>query len=157
MYSYEDRMKAVRLYITYGKHTAAVIRELGYPSRKNLVRWYRAYVEAGDLPKRYRSKPRYTPEQKHAAVAHYFDHGRCLAGTCRALDYPSREVLASWVDELRPGMRQVVTSTNASVPLTPERKRLAVSDLCERQGSALKVAKKVGVSRPMLYKWKDEL
>lgn len=29
MYWYEDRMKAVQLYIKYGKNTAAVIRELG--------------------------------------------------------------------------------------------------------------------------------
>src|SRR5690606_30701859 len=36
-------------------------------------------------------------------------------------------------------------------------KRLAVSDLCDRQSSAREVAKKIGVSRPMLYKWKDQL
>lgn len=116
MYSYEDRIRAVQLYIKYGKRTVTVIRELGYPSRKNLPRWYRAYIEAGDLPKRSRPKPRYTPEQKRTAVDHYSDHGCCLAGTRRALGYPSREVLASWVDELRPGTRRVVTGTNASAP-----------------------------------------
>ena len=42
MYSYEDRIRAMQLYIKYGKRTAAVILELGYPSRKNLRRWYRA-------------------------------------------------------------------------------------------------------------------
>lgn len=60
MYSYEDRIRAMQLYIKYGKRTAAVIRELGYPSRKNLRRWYRAYVEAGDLPRCSRRKPWYT-------------------------------------------------------------------------------------------------
>lgn len=79
MYSYEDRMRAVQLYVKYGKRTAAVIRELGYPSRKNLPRWYRAYIEAGDLPKRSRPKSRYTAEQKRVAVDHYVDHGCCLA------------------------------------------------------------------------------
>ncbi len=157
MYSYQDRIRAVQLYIKYGKRTAAVIRELGYPSRKNLLRWYRAYIEAGDLPKRSRPKPRYTSEQKRAAVDYYFNHGCCLAGTRRALGYPSRGVLASWVDELRPGTRRVVTSTNASAPFALDHKRLAVSDLCERQRSAREVAKNVGVSRPMLYKWKDQL
>jgi transposase-like protein len=81
MYSYADRMKAVQLYIKYGKRTAAVIRELGYPSRKNLVRWYSAYTEAGNLPKHSRPKPRYTPEQKRSAVDYYFEHGCCLAST----------------------------------------------------------------------------
>ena len=31
MYSYDDRIKAVELYIKYGLKAAAVIRELGYP------------------------------------------------------------------------------------------------------------------------------
>jgi len=31
MYSREKRMKAIELYIKYGKSTADVIRELGYP------------------------------------------------------------------------------------------------------------------------------
>jgi len=33
MYSREDRMRAIKLYIKYAKSTALVIRELGYPSR----------------------------------------------------------------------------------------------------------------------------
>lgn len=82
MYSYEDRMGAVHLYIRYGKRTAPVIRELGYPSRKNLARWYRAYIEAGDLPKGYcRTRPRYSTEQKEIAVEHYMGHGRNLQVT----------------------------------------------------------------------------
>lgn len=66
-------------------------------------------------------------------------------------------MLASWVEELRPGTRRMITSTNASTPFAPKRRHQAVSDLCDRDGSALEVAKKVGVSRPMLYKWKDQL
>lgn len=36
MYSYDDRIRAVRLYIQYDKSAAAVIQELGYPERKTL-------------------------------------------------------------------------------------------------------------------------
>jgi transposase-like protein len=43
MYSYEDRMKAVELYIKYDLSAAATIRELGYPNRKMLARWYKEY------------------------------------------------------------------------------------------------------------------
>ena len=67
MYSYEDRMKAVQLYITYGRSAAAVVREPGHPSRKNLRRWYRTYVETGGLPEGARPKLKYSIEQKQRA------------------------------------------------------------------------------------------
>jgi len=34
MYSYEERKKAVDLYIKYSKKASAVINELGYPNRR---------------------------------------------------------------------------------------------------------------------------
>lgn len=37
MYSYEDRIRAVTLYIQLGKRVAATIQQLGYPT-KNLER-----------------------------------------------------------------------------------------------------------------------
>ena len=64
MYSYEDRIKAVQLYIKYNRSAAATTHQLGYPSRKNLRRWYQTYVETGDLPERSRPKPKYSSEQK---------------------------------------------------------------------------------------------
>lgn len=39
MYTYEQRMAAVKLYIQYYHKAAAVIRELGYPNRHMLVKW----------------------------------------------------------------------------------------------------------------------
>ena len=39
MYSYEDRMRAVRLYLKLGKRVGATIRQLGYPSRRSLTAW----------------------------------------------------------------------------------------------------------------------
>mgnify|MGYP005855988481 CR=1 FL=1 len=33
MYSYSDRLKAIELYIQYGKSAAATVRALGYPAR----------------------------------------------------------------------------------------------------------------------------
>ena len=49
MYSYEDRMKAVQLYIQYDQNAAAVIRELGYPNRHSLVSWYKEYPLCGRI------------------------------------------------------------------------------------------------------------
>jgi len=50
---------------------------------------------------------RYTTEQKRAAVDHYLTHGRRASRTMRRLGYPSKEVLAAWIDELAPGERHV--------------------------------------------------
>jgi len=49
MYSFEERIRAVELYVKYGRKAAAVVRELGYPSRKNLIRWVRAWEASGEL------------------------------------------------------------------------------------------------------------
>ena len=43
MYSYEDRIRAVRLYIKLGKRTSATIRQLGYSTKNALKRWHREY------------------------------------------------------------------------------------------------------------------
>ena len=49
MYSYEDRMRAVALYIKYDFQAELVVRELGYATAKSLKRWYKEYQEKGHL------------------------------------------------------------------------------------------------------------
>ena len=49
MYSYEERMKAVKLFIKYDKSCMAVINELGYPCRGTLLAWYKEFSRKGDL------------------------------------------------------------------------------------------------------------
>lgn len=44
MYSYEDRIRAVQLYIKLGKRVAATIRQLGYPNKNSLKNWHREYL-----------------------------------------------------------------------------------------------------------------
>lgn len=51
MYSYEERMRAVALYIKYGMSIATVIRDLGYPSRAMLYNWYKEFQEKGMISK----------------------------------------------------------------------------------------------------------
>ena len=43
MYTYEERTRAIQLYIQYDLSIATVIRELGYPSRAMLYNWYKEY------------------------------------------------------------------------------------------------------------------
>ena len=52
MYSYEERMRAVLLYIQYDHSASATVRELGYPTTKMLRRWDRDYEVTGELPTR---------------------------------------------------------------------------------------------------------
>ena len=49
MYSYEQKKKAVDLYIEYGFHEARVIREPGYPTFNTIPVWYEEYRTTGTL------------------------------------------------------------------------------------------------------------
>jgi len=75
MHSYEARIRAVELYFRYGKRLTVVVRELGYPSVKQLDRWGRIFEEYGDLSRELKPRKRYSHAQKVAAVEHYLTHG----------------------------------------------------------------------------------
>ena len=158
MFTEEEKIRAIELYFKYGKKLAPVVRELGYPSKRNLRRWIRSWEAGGGAKESIRHKHRYSDEQKQVAVEHYLNHGCCLAFTNRALGYPCTDVLARWVNELYPDRRRIFTSkANPVAPFEPEVKRQAVMALCTRQVSASEVARRIGVSRAVLYKWKDEI
>lgn len=158
MYSYEDRIRAVKLYIKLGKRIVATIRQLGYPTKNALKAWHREYEQGRDLQVgRARSWQKYSDEQKHAAVEHYLSHDRCIAGTIKALGYPCRDTFSTWIEELHPEVRNHVVGKAAGVQHSPELKQAAVIELCTRQISAQAIAQKLAVSRPTLYKWKNQL
>ena len=105
MYSYEDRIKAVRLYLKLGKRLGVTIRQLGYPTKNTLIGWYREFIAKQSLRAGYtRARDRYTVVQKQHAVQHYLDHGRCIAFTLRVLGYPSRATFSKWLDERHPAV-----------------------------------------------------
>ena len=158
MYSYEDRIRAVKLYLKLGKRTAPTIRQLGYSTKNALKSWYREYEQSRDLQVGYvRSRHKHSHEQKQAAVQHYLDHDRCIASTMKALGYPCRGTLAAWIDELHPAIRNRVIGRAANVQHSPEFKNAAVIDLCTRTTSAQVIAQKIAVCRPTLYNWKNQL
>lgn len=49
MYSYEDRIRAVQLYVSLGKSLAATIRQLGYPTPNALKSWHPEWERSSDL------------------------------------------------------------------------------------------------------------
>lgn len=157
MHSYEDRVRAVELYYRYGKKGSVVVRELGYPSIKQLGRWVRIYEETGELPRELKSRQRYSQAQKIAAVEHYLTHGGCLAFTRRAIGYPSDLLLKRWIEEIYPNRRPLIVRSNTNKCFSPEERSQAVRELCNRRGTALNVAQSIGVSVQVLYKWKKDL
>jgi hypothetical protein len=85
MYPYEDRMRAVRLYLKLGKRIGATVRQPGYPTKNSLKSSHREYGRCHDSPAGYvRSRARYLIEQKKAAIDHYLSHDRRAAATLGA-------------------------------------------------------------------------
>lgn len=153
MYSLEQRKRAVELYIKYGLKATATIRELGYPSRAQLVSWHGEWQENGGRLAD-RSLGQCTLEQKRAAVRHYLTHGRCNAFTRRELGYPKCTAkLAEWVDEYAPGERR---ATQPRV-FDASEKAAAARAPASRASSAQEVADLVGCTRSALCKWRREL
>lgn len=126
MNSYEDSVKAIKLYIQYDCSFSSVKHELGYPeNRKTLCAWYQEFNKDGDLHERYTRAQKFTHEQRTEAEEHPEDFQHCSADKAR-------------------------------VYLTQEQKVEAVQDLCTRTGSARSVADKYGVSPCSLYIWKKQ-
>ncbi len=86
MYSYEERMRAVELYIKLGKRARATICQLGYPSKNALKGWCREYECRQDLRSGFAPRPpKFSEAQKQIALQHFAAHGRCISWTMRAL------------------------------------------------------------------------
>ena len=63
MFTEEQKIRAIELYFKYGKKLAPVVRELGYPSKKNLRRWSRSWETGGGEKESIRHQPRYSDVQ----------------------------------------------------------------------------------------------
>lgn len=161
MYTLEERMKAVELYIQSGCSEGTVIRTLGYPSHTALRNWYKEYLAVGQLRAGSAPKPRYTQEQKAAAVEYYAAHSATLTQACRALGYPTRYVLRRWILETRPELlekeRKPCPKDGHLVRYTQEQKQEAVEAMLVQGIPDYKVAARYGVSRAALYNWKQRL
>ncbi|EBS5765058.1 IS3 family transposase [Salmonella enterica subsp. enterica serovar Enteritidis] len=158
MFTEAEKIRAIELYFKYGKKLAPVVRELGYPSKRNLRRWIRLWEVNGGVIESVRRKPRYSAEQKWTAVEHYLNHGSCLAFTSKTLGYPCSDVLARWVNDLHPDRRRIfISKINQNAPFESEVKHQAVIALCTRNVSAREISQNIGVNRTVLYKWKDEI
>ena len=86
MYSYEDRIRALKRSIKLGKRVRPTIRQLGYPTKNSLKGWYNEYRLKLGLSAGYAGRePKFSQAQKAAAIEYYLTHDRCIAATMRAL------------------------------------------------------------------------
>jgi putative transposase len=152
VYSYEDRIRAVELYIKLDKRVRSTIRQLGYPTKNSLKGWYNEYQQKLDLPAGYAGRaPKFSQAQKAAAIEHYLAHDRCIAATMRAMGYPCRGTLTAWIREALPEARRPVVGSTVRRRYSGELMQAGVMELCTREKSAQAVADKFGVCRPTLY------
>lgn len=156
MFSYEDRIKAVKLYLKC-ESWAVTIRILGYPSVGALRQWVKEYSMNGDLRKTRTRKPKYSEDQIQYAVKYYLTHGCNIAKTVRDLGYPNRHYLKNWLINRVPDFKCSCRQGKSLVHLSEKDKFDAVTELCSKEETAQAVAEKYGVKRMTLYNWKRSL
>lgn len=103
MYSYEDRLRAVQLYIKLEKRVRLTIRPLGYPTKDAFKSWYRAYERSADMPAGYARRRGVrrrrgisrssTTERMVVASWRRFGHWAIRPGSCCRLGFRDMYVL----------------------------------------------------------------
>ena len=157
MYSYKAGFERASC-TSSSANAMPTIRQLGYPTKNALKSWHREYERRSDLPVGYAGRPpKYSQEQKQAAIAHYLTHDRCIAATMRALGYPGRGTLTTWIREALPESRKTAVGSVGRRRYPETLKQAGVMELCTRQEGAQAVAERLGVCRPTLYNWKNQL
>lgn len=157
MYSEEERMKAIKLFLKYDKRPTKTVRELGYPGVKALLRWYAEYVEekkTGISRNSKLSASRYSMEEKNAAMDYYVAHGRSLTATVEAMGYPTVTMLYRWCDQYRPGVRKV---RGCGIICSKEQKEEAVFRLLLQEASAEELAAECDVSPQTIRSWQRKM
>lgn len=156
MFTYEEKIKAVELYLKSESWTFT-IRTLGYPSIGALRQWVKEYLSFGDIKKIHKRKPKYCEEQIQYAVDYYINHGRNISKTVRDLGYPNRDYLKQWLIDRVPDFKYTCRSGKTMVNLSEKDKFNAMTELCLKEETAQTVAEKYGVERMTLYNWKHQL
>lgn len=154
MYSREDKLGAVELFIKCDFSPQPAINELGHPCRVSLYNRCKEYLANGsDIPD---SNPyrRCGEGLKRVAVDHYFEYGKCTARICRAPGYPSKELLTAWIDELEPGRRKVNRTHRG---FGDDDKENAVVRLVTGKESTQSIADDIGAKCAALCNWKRKL
>lgn len=155
MYSYENRKRAVELYIKCGHCAAGVIRELGCPNRGSHATGPGNSRRAATCTQA-RSVPALSPTSRYAPP---WTTTSSTAGRwpepCARCPPKSRTSLAAWVDELAPGQRREVRA-GGNCTHSYEDKVDAVAPQETRGKSTAEIASERGAARETPYLWKRD-
>lgn len=152
MYTQEQRIKALMLFNELGFNRAAVKAALGYPSRWTLDRWYADYRSKGYVKEKREHWEKFTEDEKKRAVKACIANEGNVLKTVNELGYPSRTLLAKWVDEAAPGLR---SKHKPHVKRKSKKRMEAVIDAyIENSMTVNDSAAKVEVDKVTFYNWR---
>ena len=160
IYTYEQKMKAIELFIQYDLSPSAVIHELGYPSRNQIRAWYKEYAETGTIKgKSARSRSKFTAEQRATAVKYYLEHGRSITKTIKALGYPKRTTLCEWLNEDVEDKQRKNHNKRIGVfvKITPEQRETAVKEHLSGEKTPSQLVHEHSVTLSTIYHWSKKL
>lgn len=131
MYSQEDRLRAVKLYLELNNNAALTVRRLGYPDVTTLAYWVDEYQRNHSLHPRKSRYSKYSDEEKAHAVHYYMEHGKNILQAVTVLGYPSRPLLKAWIEEKEPAEAEKRCQTfKPYVRCTQEERERAVLESC---------------------------
>ncbi|MBQ3559857.1 MAG: IS3 family transposase [Agathobacter sp.] len=158
MYSYEDRIRAVKFYINCGYNAAYTVQKLGYPDASNLKHWYREYSQYNDLHSGRKKYYKYSDKEKRTAVDYYFSHDKNIKKTVRELGYPSRPLLLQWIKELSPEeSERRCKNFKPHVRCSQDEKIQAVLESCKGNLKISQIAEIYNVTPSAISTWRKEL
>lgn len=158
MYSYSDRIRAIKFYIKCGFNAAYTVRKLGYPDATSIKHWYKEYCNNDDLHSKKIKYSKYTDVEKRNAIDYYFEHGSNALRTVKALGYPSRPLLISWIKDLYPEeIERRCKNTKTYVRCSQQDREKAVIESCKGNLSVAEIAAIYNVTPSAVSVWRKEL
>jgi transposase-like protein len=158
MYSFSDRIRAIKFYINCGYNAAYTVRKLGYPDASSLKHWYKEYCNTKELHAEKIKYSKYTDVEKRYAVDYYLEHGKNVLKTVKDLDYPSRPLLVSWIKELDPDEAdRRCKKSKPYVRCSQQEREKAVFESCQGNLSVREIADIYNVTPSAVSVWRKKL
>ena len=155
MYSYKQKIKAVKFYFNNGESLAYTINSLGYPHVNSLRDWIEEYKRDGTLTKKYHRPTKFTKKEINEALKYFRNHGHSIGRTIKALGYPCDETLREWLNKYEPSYKPKTKKSSISIN-SKVNKEKAIKELCTSPLPADDIAKDYNVTRTAVYNWKNK-
>lgn len=101
-FSPEEINRAVDVYLRNGRDYTAAYRELGYPSRRTMNKWFKQYLAKNNIEIHLQERSPYTAEERRQAVQYYVQNYVSVKQAVKDLGYPSEGRLYCWLNEDAP-------------------------------------------------------